>query len=171
MTTKPRPLARATGASLRLRAGYARALDVTLDNAPQRWVLRTDNAAVLAVSLPRTAEFALLRADPGKPGDDKQADRLKGHTLRRGHPHFAHWRQHAQMHVLDRFAGYLSTQLTEIQRAVLASERYLLDEMTEAERANAALIDASLTTPRHLEHIPSTASPGRGSGRCSPPSP
>ena len=38
------------------------ALDVTLGGAPQRWVLRTDNAAVLAVSHPRTAEFALLRA-------------------------------------------------------------------------------------------------------------
>ncbi len=38
------------------------ALDVTLDGAAQRWVLRTDNAAVLAVSLPRTAEYALLRA-------------------------------------------------------------------------------------------------------------
>lgn len=38
------------------------ALDVTLAGAPQRWVLRTDNAAVLAVSLPRTAEYALLRA-------------------------------------------------------------------------------------------------------------
>jgi aminoglycoside phosphotransferase (APT) family kinase protein len=37
-------------------------LDVTLAGAPQRWVLRTDNAAVLAVSHPRTAEFALLRA-------------------------------------------------------------------------------------------------------------
>ena len=38
------------------------ALDVTRAGAPERWVLRTDNAAVLAVSLPRTAEFALLQA-------------------------------------------------------------------------------------------------------------
>ncbi|WP_431270822.1 phosphotransferase family protein [Dankookia sp. P2] len=38
------------------------ALDVTLGGTPQRWVLRTDNAAVLAVSHPRTAEFALLQA-------------------------------------------------------------------------------------------------------------
>ena len=38
------------------------ALDVQRDGAPERWVLRTDNAAVLAASLPRTAEFALLRA-------------------------------------------------------------------------------------------------------------
>lgn len=46
------------------------ALDVTLaggqqrspEGDQQRWVLRTDNAAVLSVSLPRTAEFALLRA-------------------------------------------------------------------------------------------------------------
>ncbi|GAA0590866.1 phosphotransferase family protein [Craurococcus roseus] len=38
------------------------AMDVSRGGAPERWVLRTDNAAVLAVSLPRTAEFALLRA-------------------------------------------------------------------------------------------------------------
>ena len=38
------------------------ALDVTRDGQPERWVLRTDNAAVLSVSLPRTAEYALLRA-------------------------------------------------------------------------------------------------------------
>ncbi|TCZ53388.1 phosphotransferase family protein [Roseicella aquatilis] len=38
------------------------ALDVTVAGAAERWVLRTDNAAVLAVSLPRTAEYALLRA-------------------------------------------------------------------------------------------------------------
>ena len=36
------------------------ALDVTLGGAPQRWVLRTDNAAALAVSPPRTAEYAPL---------------------------------------------------------------------------------------------------------------
>jgi aminoglycoside phosphotransferase (APT) family kinase protein len=38
------------------------ALDVSRGGAPERWVLRTDNAAVLAASLPRTTEFALLRA-------------------------------------------------------------------------------------------------------------
>jgi aminoglycoside phosphotransferase (APT) family kinase protein len=38
------------------------ALDVMLGGTGQRWVLRTDNAAVLSVSLPRPAEFALLRA-------------------------------------------------------------------------------------------------------------
>ncbi|WP_137179850.1 phosphotransferase family protein [Roseomonas sp. AR75] len=38
------------------------ALDVETIGGPQRWVLRTDSAAVLAVSLPRTAEYALLRA-------------------------------------------------------------------------------------------------------------
>ncbi len=37
------------------------ALDVMLDNEPRHWVLRTDNAATLSVSLSRTAEFALLR--------------------------------------------------------------------------------------------------------------
>ena len=41
------------------------ALDVSRGGAPERWVLRTDNAAVLAVSLPRAAEFALLRAAHG----------------------------------------------------------------------------------------------------------
>ncbi|HEV7266081.1 MAG TPA: phosphotransferase family protein [Falsiroseomonas sp.] len=38
------------------------ALDVEVGGATQRWVLRTDSAAVLAVSLPRMAEYALLRA-------------------------------------------------------------------------------------------------------------
>jgi aminoglycoside phosphotransferase (APT) family kinase protein len=38
------------------------ALDVMLRGAPARWVLRTDSAAVLAVSLTRPQEFALLRA-------------------------------------------------------------------------------------------------------------
>jgi aminoglycoside phosphotransferase (APT) family kinase protein len=38
------------------------ALDVETGGAVQHWVLRTDSAAVLAVSLPRTAEYALLRA-------------------------------------------------------------------------------------------------------------
>jgi aminoglycoside phosphotransferase (APT) family kinase protein len=38
------------------------ALDVETASAPRRWVLRTDSAAVLAVSLPRAAEYALLRA-------------------------------------------------------------------------------------------------------------
>ena len=38
------------------------ALDVSRGGAPERWVLRTDNVAVLAASLPRTTEFALLRA-------------------------------------------------------------------------------------------------------------
>lgn len=38
------------------------ALDVETRDAVQRWVLRTDSAAVLAVSLPRAAEYALLRA-------------------------------------------------------------------------------------------------------------
>ena len=38
------------------------ALDVSVDGMEQHWVLRTDNAAVLSVSLSRTAEFALLRA-------------------------------------------------------------------------------------------------------------
>jgi aminoglycoside phosphotransferase (APT) family kinase protein len=38
------------------------ALDVETASGPQAWVLRTDSAAVLAVSLPRTAEHALLRA-------------------------------------------------------------------------------------------------------------
>jgi aminoglycoside phosphotransferase (APT) family kinase protein len=41
------------------------ALDVSRGGAPERWVLRTDNAAVLAVSLPRATEFALLRAAQG----------------------------------------------------------------------------------------------------------
>lgn len=38
------------------------ALDVTVDGRPEAWVLRQDNAATLAVSLPRSAEFALLKA-------------------------------------------------------------------------------------------------------------
>lgn len=38
------------------------ALDVETGGATHRWVLRTDSAAVLAVSLPRAAEYALLRA-------------------------------------------------------------------------------------------------------------
>lgn len=38
------------------------AISVTRAGAPEEWVLRTDNAATLAVSLPRTAEYALLRA-------------------------------------------------------------------------------------------------------------
>lgn len=38
------------------------AIGVTRGGAAEDWVLRTDNAATLAVSLPRTAEFALLRA-------------------------------------------------------------------------------------------------------------
>jgi len=38
------------------------ALDATCGGRAERWVLRTDNAAVLAVSLPRVAEYALLRA-------------------------------------------------------------------------------------------------------------
>ncbi|WP_372618304.1 phosphotransferase family protein [Falsiroseomonas sp.] len=38
------------------------ALDVESGGATQRWVLRTDSAAVLAVSLPRTAEYSLLCA-------------------------------------------------------------------------------------------------------------
>jgi aminoglycoside phosphotransferase (APT) family kinase protein len=38
------------------------ALDVETGGATQRWVLRTDSPAVLAVSLPRAAEFALLKA-------------------------------------------------------------------------------------------------------------
>jgi aminoglycoside phosphotransferase (APT) family kinase protein len=38
------------------------ALDVETRAGPQRWVLRTDSAATLAVSLPRAAEYALLRA-------------------------------------------------------------------------------------------------------------
>lgn len=38
------------------------ALEVACAGAVHRWVLRTDSAAVLAVSLPRAAEYALLRA-------------------------------------------------------------------------------------------------------------
>jgi aminoglycoside phosphotransferase (APT) family kinase protein len=38
------------------------ALDIESRGAALRWVLRTDSAAVLAVSLPRTSEYALLRA-------------------------------------------------------------------------------------------------------------
>ncbi len=38
------------------------ALDVETEAGPRRWVLRTDAPAVLAVSLPRAAEYALLRA-------------------------------------------------------------------------------------------------------------
>ena len=38
------------------------ALDVKRAGRDEAWVLRTDNAATLAVSLPRTAEFALLKA-------------------------------------------------------------------------------------------------------------
>ncbi len=38
------------------------ALEVETGGALQRWVLRTDSAAVLAVSHPRAAEYALLRA-------------------------------------------------------------------------------------------------------------
>jgi aminoglycoside phosphotransferase (APT) family kinase protein len=38
------------------------ALEVETVAGPQRWVLRTDSAAVLAVSLPRAAEYALLKA-------------------------------------------------------------------------------------------------------------
>lgn len=45
------------------------ALEVERDGTPESWVLRQDNAAALAVSLPRAAEFALLRAafDAGAP--------------------------------------------------------------------------------------------------------
>ena len=38
------------------------ALDVVRAGQPEAWVLRTDNAATLAVSLGRAEEFALLRA-------------------------------------------------------------------------------------------------------------
>ncbi|WP_206020700.1 phosphotransferase family protein [Roseococcus sp. SYP-B2431] len=38
------------------------AISVTRGGAAEEWVLRTDNAATLTVSLPRTAEYALLRA-------------------------------------------------------------------------------------------------------------
>jgi aminoglycoside phosphotransferase (APT) family kinase protein len=38
------------------------ALDIETRGEARRWVLRTDSAAVLAVSLPRAAEYALLRA-------------------------------------------------------------------------------------------------------------
>jgi aminoglycoside phosphotransferase (APT) family kinase protein len=38
------------------------ALDIEGAGGALRWVLRTDSAAVLAVSLPRSAEYALLRA-------------------------------------------------------------------------------------------------------------
>ncbi|MCA3357349.1 MAG: phosphotransferase family protein [Roseomonas sp.] len=38
------------------------ALDVKHAGRDEAWVLRTDNAATLAVSLPRSAEFALLKA-------------------------------------------------------------------------------------------------------------
>jgi aminoglycoside phosphotransferase (APT) family kinase protein len=38
------------------------ALEVETGGAAQSWVLRTDSAAVLAVSLPRAAEYALLKA-------------------------------------------------------------------------------------------------------------
>lgn len=38
------------------------ALEVTRAGAAERWVLRTDNPATLAVSLPRLDEYALLRA-------------------------------------------------------------------------------------------------------------
>lgn len=38
------------------------ALDVETAGATQHWVMRTDSAAVLAVSLPRAAEYALLKA-------------------------------------------------------------------------------------------------------------
>lgn len=38
------------------------ALEVTRGGAEEAWVLRTDNPATLAVSLPRVAEFALLKA-------------------------------------------------------------------------------------------------------------
>jgi aminoglycoside phosphotransferase (APT) family kinase protein len=41
------------------------ALDLEGAGGSMRWVLRTDSAAVLAVSLPRAAEFALLRAAHG----------------------------------------------------------------------------------------------------------
>ncbi len=37
-------------------------IEVETGGATQDWVMRTDSAAVLAVSLPRTAEYALLRA-------------------------------------------------------------------------------------------------------------
>jgi aminoglycoside phosphotransferase (APT) family kinase protein len=37
-------------------------LEVETGGAARRWVLRTDSAAVLAVSLPRAAEYGLLRA-------------------------------------------------------------------------------------------------------------
>ena len=38
------------------------AVDVAFGGRAEAWVLRTDNAAVLAVSHSRVAEFALLRA-------------------------------------------------------------------------------------------------------------
>jgi aminoglycoside phosphotransferase (APT) family kinase protein len=58
------PALRITGAAL-LSGGAIQqnwALDVVLHGAPEAWVLRTDNAATLSVSLPRAAEYALLRA-------------------------------------------------------------------------------------------------------------
>ncbi|UPY39102.1 phosphotransferase family protein [Sediminicoccus sp. KRV36] len=50
-----------TGASLLSGGAIQQNWALTLADG-QEWVLRTDNAATLAVSLPRTAEYALLRA-------------------------------------------------------------------------------------------------------------
>ena len=52
---------RITAASLLSGGAIQQNWALTLDGG-EEWVLRTDNAATLAVSLPRAAEFALLRA-------------------------------------------------------------------------------------------------------------
>ncbi|RVT92221.1 phosphotransferase family protein [Rhodovarius crocodyli] len=51
-------MARLSGGAIQQNWG----VEATLDSAPQRWVLRTDNATTLAVSRSRVEEFALLRA-------------------------------------------------------------------------------------------------------------
>lgn len=51
-------LSRLSGGAIQLNL----ALDVTMRGVAERWVLRTDSAATLAVSHGRAAEFALLRA-------------------------------------------------------------------------------------------------------------
>ncbi|WP_160122905.1 phosphotransferase family protein [Rhodovarius lipocyclicus] len=51
-------MARLSGGAIQQNWG----VEATLGGAPQRWVLRTDNAATLAVSRGRAEEFALLRA-------------------------------------------------------------------------------------------------------------
>lgn len=83
------------------------ALDVLRGSARERWVLRTDNAAVLAVSLPRTAEFALLRAAHVAGVTVPEPLFCCGTRETTGAPFFVMWRAEgvARGHLLVKAAG------------------------------------------------------------------